>query len=214
MSGRNDRTTNRLAHALGWAGLGLGVMYVAVRMNRHRSDRGHEGPLSLRTAVTINRPRQEVYRYWHDFENLPRFMAHLESVETIGDGYSRWRARGPIKTVEWEAEIVEDRRDELIAWRSTPGALVGNSGSVRFSDAPGGRGTEVRVNLAYDPPGGRAGLVFARLLGEHPEQQVRDDLRRFKQVVETGEVVRSEGSPEGTRALRQAMQRPAQPVPM
>ncbi|MGS2641315.1 SRPBCC family protein [Streptosporangium sp. LJ11] len=214
MSGKNDRTTNRLARALGWAGLGLGLGYAAVRMNRHRPDRGREGPMSLRAAITINRPRPEVYRYWHDFENLPRFMTHLDSVETTGDGHSHWKARGPLKPVEWDAEIVEDRSDELIAWRSLPGALVGNSGSVRFADAPGGRGTEVRVNLAYDPPGGRAGLAFARILGEHPEQQVRDDLRRFKQVLETGEVVRSEGSPEGTRALRQAMQRPAQPVPL
>ncbi|WP_329083448.1 MULTISPECIES: SRPBCC family protein [unclassified Streptosporangium] len=187
-------------------------LYTAIRA--WHSERGHEGPMSLHAAITINRPRQEVYRYWHDFENLPRFMTHLESVEMTGDGHSHWKARGPVKTVEWDAEIVDDRSDELIAWRSMPGALVGNSGSVRFSDAPGGRGTEVRVNLAYAPPGGRAGLAFARLLGEHPEQQVRDDLRRFKQVVETGEVVRSEGSPEGTRALRQAMQRPAQPVPM
>ncbi|WP_436757420.1 SRPBCC family protein [Streptosporangium sp. V21-05] len=214
MSGANDRATNRLTRALGWAGMGLGVGYTAVRLNRRRSDHGHTGPLGLRAAITINRPRQEVYLYWHDFENLPRFMTHLESVETTGDGHSHWKATGPLKPVEWDAEIVEDRSGELIAWRSMPGALVGNSGSVRFADAPGGRGTEVRVNLMYDPPGGRAGMAFAKLLGEHPEQQVRDDLRRFKQVLETGEVVRSEGSPEGTRALRQAMQRPAQPVPL
>ncbi|MFF3437225.1 SRPBCC family protein [Streptosporangium sp. NPDC002721] len=211
---KHDRTTDRLVRALGWTGLGLGVAYTAMRMNRRRSGRGHGGPLSLHAAVTINLPRQQVYRYWHDFENLPRFMTHLESVETTGDGRSHWKARGPLKPVEWDAEIAEDRPGELIAWRSLPGALVGNSGSVRFRDAPGGRGTEVRVNLAYDPPGGKAGMAFARLLGEHPEQQVRDDLRRFKQVLETGEVVRSEGSPEGTRALRQAMQRPAQPVPL
>ncbi|MEU8382830.1 SRPBCC family protein [Streptosporangium sp. NPDC048865] len=212
MSGKNDHTTHRLARTLGWTGLGLGLGYTAIRMTRRRPDHGHTGPMSLHAAVTINRPRQQVYRFWHDFENLPRFMTHLESVETAHDGHSHWKARGPLKPVEWDAEIVEDRTDELIAWRSLPGALVGNSGSVRFSDAPGGRGTEVRVNLAYDPPGGKAGLAFAKLLGEHPEQQVRDDLRRFKQVLETGEVVRSEGSPEGTRALRQAMQRPAQPV--
>ncbi|GAA3408353.1 SRPBCC family protein [Streptosporangium vulgare] len=193
------------------AGITAIDLYTALRANRRRP---HKGPMSLHAAITINRPRQEVYRYWHDFENLPSFMTHLEAVETTGDGHSHWKARGPVKTVEWDAEIVEDRSDELIAWRSMPGALVGNSGSVRFRDAPGGRGTEVRVNLAYVPPGGKAGLAFARLLGEHPEQQVRDDLRRFKQVLETGEVVRSEGSPEGTRALRQAMQRPAQPVPL
>jgi uncharacterized membrane protein len=132
---------------------------------------------------------------------------------TTADGVTHWTARGPAgKAVEWDAEIVEDLRDEVISWRSTSTALVPNSGTVRFSEAPGGRGTEVRVHLRYDPPGGRAGLALARLLGEHPEQQVRDDLRRFKQVMETGEVVRSEGSPEGTRAVRRLRRRPAQPV--
>lgn len=199
------------------AGITAVDMYTAVRANRPREDQGEDGrderTMSLHAAITINRPREEVYRYWRDFENLPRFMAHLESVEMTGGGRSHWKARAPLKkTVEWEAEIVEDRSGELIAWRSMEGARVGNSGSVRFSDAPGGRGTEMRVNLVYDPPGGKIGMTLARLLGEHPEQQVRDDLRRFKQVVETGEVVRSEGSPEGTRAVRQVMQRPAQPV--
>jgi uncharacterized membrane protein len=195
------------------AGITAVDLYTAVRANRSRGSRRKEHPMDLHAAITINRPREEVYRHWHDFENLPRFMAHLESVETAGDGRSRWKARGPLKkTVEWEAEIVEDRPGELIAWRSTKGALAGNSGSVRFSDAPGGRGTEVRVKLVYDPPGGKVGMALARLLGEHPEQQVRDDLRRFKQVMETGEVVRSEGSPEGTLTSRQVRQRPAQPA--
>ncbi|AWS48393.1 cyclase [Streptosporangium sp. 'caverna'] len=175
-----------------------------------------EHPMDLHAAITINRPREEVYRYWRDVENLPRFMTHLESVETTGDGRSHWKAKGPLKrTVEWEAEIVEDNPGELISWRSLKGALVGNRGFVHFSDAPGGRGTEVRVKLIYDLPGGKvgtAGMALARLLGEHPEQQVRDDLRRFKQVMETGEVVRSEGSPEGTLTSRQVRQRPAQPA--
>jgi uncharacterized membrane protein len=205
------------------AGITAIDLYTAIRANPSREDRRSEAgksedgrserTMNLHAAITINRPREEVYLYWRDFENLPRFMAHLESVETTGDGHSRWKVRGPLKkTLKWEAEIVEDRSSELITWRSTKGVLAGNRGSVRFSDAPGGRGTEVRVDLAYDPPGGKVGLAFAKLLGEHPEQQVRDDLRRFKQVMETGEVVRSEGSPEGTRALRQVRQRPAQPV--
>ncbi|MEV7969547.1 SRPBCC family protein [Sphaerisporangium sp. NPDC088356] len=195
------------------AGLTAVDLYTAMRANRRR--RGIQAPsvMSLHAAITVYRPRQEVYDFWHDFENLPRFMAHLESVETIGGGYSHWRASAPAgRCIEWDAEIVEDRPGELIAWRSTESAAVRNRGSVSFTDAPGGRGTEVRVEIEYDPPGGKVGLAFARLLGEHPEQQVRDDLRRFKQVMETGEVVRSEGSPEGIRALRQVMQRPAQPV--
>ncbi|MET8053023.1 SRPBCC family protein [Streptosporangium sp. NPDC005286] len=185
----------------------------AIRASRHRPEEGSARWMSLHAAVTINRPREDVYRYWRDFENLPRFMAHLESVRTIGDGRSHWKVKGPAKkAIEWEAVIVEDRSGEVITWRSTGKATVDNSGSVRFTDAPGGRGTEVRVNLRYAPPGGKVGAAFARLLGEHPEQQVRDDLRRFKQVMETGEVVRSEGSLEGAHALRHAVQRPAQPV--
>ncbi|WP_214412493.1 SRPBCC family protein [Sphaerisporangium fuscum] len=187
-------------------------LYTAMRAYRYEPRRA-EGPMHLRAAITVNSSRQEVYAMWRDLENLPRFMAHLESVQMIGDGLSRWRAKGPAtKTIQWEAEFIEDRPGELIAWRSTRGSAIGNSGRVRFADAPGGRGTEVRVEITYDAPGGKVALALARLLGEHPEQQVRDDLRRFKQVMEIGEVIRSEGSPEGTRALRQVRQRPAQPM--
>ncbi|GGT00041.1 hypothetical protein GCM10010156_67660 [Planobispora rosea] len=195
-------------------------VYTAARAARRRSRPGSpeveqvaRRGMNLHAAVTVNRPRREVYRRWRDVENLPGFMAHLESVSTTADGRSHWRARGPAGTaVTWNAKVVEDRPDELISWKSA-GGVVGVTGSVRFADAPGGRGTEIHVDLSYRLPTGRAGLLLARLTGEHPEQQVRDDLRRFKQVMETGEVVRSEGSPEGTRALRQARQRPARPVP-
>ncbi|MEU6410378.1 SRPBCC family protein [Microbispora sp. NPDC046933] len=193
------------------AATGAGA-YAATRAWVRRPEAAPGEGMDLHAAVTVKRPRDEVYRFWHGFEQLSAFMAHVESVTTVG-GVTHWTARGPAgKAVEWDARIVEDLRDEVISWRSTRAALVPNSGSVRFRDAPGGRGTEVRVHLRYDPPGGRAGLAVARLLGEHPEQQVRDDLRRFKQVMETGEVVRSEGSPEGARALRQLRRRPAQPV--
>jgi uncharacterized membrane protein len=134
-------------------------------------------------------------------------------VQVIDQRRSHWTARGPVgKAIEWDARIVDDRPGSLIVWRSSDGATVRNSGSVRFADAPGGRGTEVHVELRFDPPGGVVGAAFARLLGEHPDQQIRDDLRRFKQVLETGEVVRSEGSPEGVHGIRQLRQRPAQPV--
>ncbi|GAA4568623.1 SRPBCC family protein [Planotetraspora kaengkrachanensis] len=186
--------------------------YAALRIRRARGRAADTAERELRAAITVKRPREEVYRFWHDFENFPRFMAHVDSVR-MSDGQTHWRVRGPAtKAVEWDAEIIDDRPGELIAWRSTGGSLVPNSGVVRFTDAPGGRGTEVRVQLCYHMPAGRLGGALAKLTGEHPEQQVRDDLRRFKQVMETGEVVRSEGSPEGTRALRQAFQRRAQPV--
>jgi uncharacterized membrane protein len=209
-AGWRDRRVMATAAAV--AGITAVDLYVAACGARRRPAMEGGHPMRLHASITINRPRPEVYRYWRDFENLPRFMIHLESVEMIGDGLWHWKARGPLKSVEWDAQVVDDRPNELIAWRSTHGATVENGGRVRFADAPGGRGTEVRVHLEYGVPAGRLGAVFARLLGEHPEQQVRDDLRRFKQIMETGEVVRSEGSPEGTRAFRQIRQRPAQPV--
>ena len=163
--------------------------------------------------MTVNRSVEEAYAFWRDLSRLPSFMAHLDSVKTDGDGRSHWVANAPAGTaVEWDAEIVEDVVGELVVWRSVEVAEVTNSGAVRFRTAPGGRGTEVRVELTYEPPAGALGVAVARLLGEEPQQQVEDDLRRFKQVIETGEVVRSEGTPEGHRARRQLRQRPARPI--
>jgi uncharacterized membrane protein len=207
------RTGPRRGRAMAATAVVAGVtavdMYAAVRGRR----RPLTGPMTLRAAITVKHPPEEVYRFWRDLENLPRFMMHLQSVRLIDERRSHWTARGPVgKAIGWDAEIIDDRPGELISWRSTEDATVPNGGFVRFTGAPGGRGTEVRVELHYDPPGGMAGAALARLLGEHPDQQVRDDLRRFKQVMETGEVVRSEGSPEGVHAIRQLRQRPAQPV--
>jgi uncharacterized membrane protein len=169
--------------------------------------------MQAKTAITIKRPVEEVYRYWRDLTNLPSFMIHLESVEPAEGGRTHWTANAPAgRTVEWDAEVVEDTPNQRIAWRSLEGSQVANSGSVSFTPAPGEGGTEVRVELSYDPPGGALGKVVAKLFGEEPQQQVTDDLRRLKQVLETGEVVLSEGSPEGTRFARLAKQRPAQPV--
>jgi uncharacterized membrane protein len=169
--------------------------------------------MQARSAVTIRHPVEVVYGFWRDLTNLPSFMSHLESVKPSGDRRSHWTANAPAgATVDWDAEIVEDTPNRRIAWRSLEGSKVANSGSVTFTPAPGGRGTEVRVELTYDPPGGALGKVVAKLFGEEPQQQVSDDLRRLKQVLETGQVVVSEGSPEGTRFLRLLKQRPAQPV--
>jgi uncharacterized membrane protein len=135
-------------------------------------------------------------------------------VTVLGQNRSRWTAKAPAgRQVSWEAEIIADRAEELIAWRSVEDADVATTGRVRFQPAPGDRGTEVHVAIEYRPPAGRLGSVVAKLLGESPHQQIRDDLRRFKQVLETGEVVVSDGSPEGTKASRQLRQRPAQPLP-
>jgi uncharacterized membrane protein len=146
-------------------------------------------------SITINKEPEEIYRFWRALPNLPKFMAHLESVETLGDRRSRWTVRGPVGLkIEWEAEIVEDRPGERIAWRSLEGADVKNSGEVRFVPAPGGRGTEVHVALRYDAPAGAVGQAIAVLFGKEPAQQIQGDLRRLKQVIETGEVVHSDAS--------------------
>jgi uncharacterized membrane protein len=161
------------------------------------ADRG----IKVEQSITINKSPEEVYRFWRRFENLPRFMKHLESVTTTGEGRSHWVARAPAgTTVQWDAEIYNEKEGELIAWRSLDGADVDNAGSVRFEPAEGGQGTTVRVTLRYDPPGGALGATFARLFGENPEQQIEEDLRRFKQVMETGEVTTTEGQSSGRAA--------------
>ena len=156
--------------------------------------RARQRGVRVERTETINRSIDEVYQFWRNFENLPRFMRHLESVEVIGERRSRWRAKGPAGlTVEWEAETLQDRENEWIAWRSVEGSQVENSGSVRFARAPGARGTEIRVQLLYVPPAGAIGRGIAWLFGEEPAQQIREDLHRFKQLMETGEIPLSDG---------------------
>jgi uncharacterized membrane protein len=168
------------------------------------------GPVSAVTTLVINRPARELYDRWRDFERLPEFMHHLEAVHVTGERRSHWVAKAPAgMSVEWDAEITEDVPGERIAWRSLEGADVENSGSVSFVEAAGGRGTVVRVELTYSPPGGVLGKWGARLFGEEPEQQALSDLRRFKQLMETGEVMLSDGSLVGTGVTEQ---RPAQPA--
>ncbi|MDP8921647.1 MAG: SRPBCC family protein [Chloroflexota bacterium] len=196
--GRRNQGRGRLVAATaavaGIAGLDL---YDATRLTRAQRGGGDRGR-HVTKAITVNRPPDEVYRFWRSFENFPRFMDHLESVQASGDGRSHWKARGPAGTiVEWDAEIVEDRPNELIAWRSVGGSDVENAGAVRFVRAPGGRGTEVRVELDYNPPGGAVGAAVASLFGKEPAQEMSADLRAFKQIMELGEVIQSEASLAG-----------------
>jgi uncharacterized membrane protein len=156
------------------------------------------GAIPIVAALAVDRSPEDLYRYWRDFTNLPRFMTHLESVELTGDRRSHWKARGPAgSSVEWDAEITEDRPNEFIAWRSIEGADVDNEGSVRFAPAPGGRGTFVTVEMQYRPPMGTLGAAVAAWFGEDPTQTVKMDLRRFKQVMETGEAITTQGQPAG-----------------
>jgi uncharacterized membrane protein len=151
--------------------------------------------VQVKTSITVNRPLDEVYAYWHDFQNLPTFMSHLESVQVTGLGRSHWKTKGPAgSSVEWDAEIIEEVPNRIIAWRSLEGADVANNGRVVFNEAPGSRGTELHVELVYNPPGGAVGKLIAKLFGEAPDQQIRADLRKFKQVMEVGEVVHSDAS--------------------
>ncbi len=167
-----------------------------------------DGIVRVRKAVTVDRSLEDTYAFWRNLENLPRFMRHLESVRVIDERRSVWRAWAPGgTTVKWIAEITEDRPNERLAWRSVEGSQVRNAGTVTFTRATGDRGTVVTAELEYDPPAGSVGARIARLFGEEPTQQVPEDLRRFKQVIETGEVVVS----EATRVSNGLKQRAAQP---
>lgn len=160
---------------------------------------GHEG-IRVERAVTINRPKAELYRMWRDFENLPRFMKHLESVQVDPNdhGQSHWVAKAPLgKKVEWNAAVIEERENELLVWKSLPGSMVESMGHVEFLDAPAGRGTIVRVSMEYNPPAGSLGAAFAKLLREEPALQIKNDLRHFKQIMEAGEIPTIEGQPSG-----------------
>ena len=169
--------------------------------------------MDLRATTTIRRPQAEVYRFWRQLENLPTFMAHLDKVEAAGERRSRWTASAPFgRTVEWDAEIEDEVPPEKIGWRSVGDADVPNRGKAWFTPAPDGESTEVHVLLVYDIPGGDLGKAVAKYFGEEPHQQLDDDLRRLKQVLEAGEVVRSEGAPWGKRARQEFPQRPAQPL--
>ncbi|HEU5102298.1 MAG TPA: SRPBCC family protein [Roseiflexaceae bacterium] len=182
--------------------------YKALGMTTARSA---SDPLRVEKSLTIERPAEDLYRFWRDFANLPRFMKHLESVSVSGERRSHWVARGPAgTTIAWDAEMSEDRPNELIAWRSLPGADVENAGSVRFEPATGGRGTLVRVVFDYTPPAGALGAAVAKLFGEEPRQQVEGDLRRFKNIMEAGEIPTTSGQPEGKRSALGAALKPEQ----
>ena len=174
------------------------VFYQMLGINRSEVN-GHEG-IRVERSVTVNRPQAELYQMWRDFENLPRFMKHLESVQVDESdrGRSHWVATAPLgKTVEWDAEVIEERENELLVWKSLPGSMVESMGRVEFIDAPAGRGTIVRVSMEYNPPAGSLGAAFAKLLREEPGMQIKNDLRHFKQVAEAGEIPTVDGQSSG-----------------
>lgn len=208
---------------LGWAALGGALayrgssghchMYEAFGVNT--SERGYEKgtgskagvpyELGIRVdhEVRIARPAEELYRFWRNFENLPRFMSHVESIHEKDNEISHWCVLGPAGLkVEWDAEIVNEIENKLIGWRSLPGSQVDNGGSVHFDATPDGNGTVVRVSLQYNPPAGSVGARISKMLGEDPEVMIREDLQRFKELMETGSVAAasSKQRPTGTES--------------
>ena len=187
----------------------LAVTALDVIAARQLSSNGKQG-IHARASCIVNREPDEVYSFWRQFQNFPRFMRHVESVEDLGEGCYHWVVKGPAgMTVEWDATIVADVPGEVITWRSLENSDVDNAGAVRFERTPGGRGTLVKVNFEYNPIGGVLGAAVAKLFGEEPNQQLDDDLRRFKQVMEIGEVVVSDATLYGTGYFDQRPARPA-----
>lgn len=177
-------------------GVAAADVFMARRMSQH--DRLGTRKIHLRETVIIERSAEDLYEFWRHFDRLPIIMNHLESVEMIGWNRSRWVAKAPAGMhVEWDAEIINEHKNQLIAWRSLEGADIENAGTVRFEPAPGGRGTLVKVEIDYLPPAGKIGAKIAKLFGENPEKQISLDLRRFKQLMETGEIARTEGQSAG-----------------
>jgi uncharacterized membrane protein len=178
-------------------------LYHALGANTAEEERGPMDSVPAQTgvrveeAVTVNRTPEELFRFWRDYSNLPKFMADVESV--TGQGvHSHWVARGPLgRTLQWDAEIHNEIPGELIAWRSLDGGDLDTAGSVHFTAAPGGRGTVVRINQKFDPPGGKLGIAVAKLLGRDPAGQIRESLSRFKQLMEAGEIATTQGQPSG-----------------
>ena len=149
---------------------------------------GGQGSSVVGRAVTINRPAAELYAYFRDFTNLPHFMENVVSIAVRDDAVSHWTVKAPAgATVSWDARVTRDEPGRVVEWTSEPGADVANSGRIEFRDA-GERGTVVTVTIAYDPPGGATGRIIAKMFQREPAIQARRDLRRFKQLMETGEI--------------------------
>ncbi|CAN5331740.1 SRPBCC family protein [soil metagenome] len=176
-------------------------IYDAAEFSTAESGETRPTRIHVQKSVTINKSQSELYIFWRNFENLPQFMNHLEYVKTTGEKTSHWRAKAPLGySVEWDAELTSDVENEKIGWKSAEISEVPNSGTVEFLPTRN-RGTEVRVTLTYEPPAGKIGSLVAKLFGEEPSQQVAEDLRRFKRLMETGLIMKIEGQPSGREAL-------------
>lgn len=214
----NDRRDGAIA---GLAGLGLAVgsiaigAYLTTRQDRRKKHPDDSPGYTMRQdfgaydvtgrTVTIDKPRSELFAFFRDFQNLPQFMENLEAIEPTGQsGRNVWKIKAPLgRTVDVETEIAREEQDELIAWRSVEGSDIDTEGRVKFRDAPGDRGTQVQLIIAYKPPAGEVGRLAAKLFQREPAVQARHDLKRFKMLMETGEIATSARRKEDTRAAKQ-----------
>src|SRR5687768_6126045 len=170
--------------------------------NASEHERDIARDVHIEKSIIIDKSPEELYSFWRDFENLPRFMDHLESVNSVGFNRWHWVAKGPVGIrPEWDAEIYNEKPNELIAWRSLDGTVT-NAGSVHFEPAAGERGTQVKVVLNYNAPGGKVSALLAKLFGQEPGQMIEGDLRKLKQILETGETASVEGQPSGREAVK------------
>jgi uncharacterized membrane protein len=168
----------------------------------------------VHVSYTINQPVEQVWKFWRNLENLPRFMSHLESVRPTSPRYSYWTARSPLgNRVSWHAEIIDERENHYLVWQSLPGSDIENVGSVELRPAPGNRGTEIHVTTDYRPPGGKLAEAVASLFGGLLQQQVREDVRHFKQLMEAGEIPTTEGQPHGRRSALMKVAKAARQQP-
>jgi uncharacterized membrane protein len=198
LMGLKDRSLRGVLMAL--AGGGLLYQGATHQSTIHKVQEavGLESTIKVEKTVTIQKSAAELYNYWHNFENLPTFMKHLKSVTVLDSNRSHWVVNAPLGAkIEWDAEIIKDEPDRLIAWASVENADVSNSGFVRFQPATGDRGTIVKVVIEYEPVGGAIASAIAKLFGEEPEQQIGDELNRFKQLMEAGEIATIENQPQG-----------------
>ncbi len=176
------------------------------------TNRSQNEHYNARTSVLVNARPEEAFRFWHNFEQLPLFMNHIDSVSSIGDGRYRWVALGPMgMRIRWDAEITQDSEPRVIAWRSLPASEIETSGEVRFEEALGKRGTVVTADIRYRPPARAAGNIIAKLFGKHPHFLIEQDLRRFKALIETGEIPTTEGQSHGPRSAVAAAARMVNP---
>lgn len=175
-----------------------GVTSLDVYCGRELASRRKPSPLYVRSSIAVDRPPEELYRFWRDLQNLPRVMPHLKSVQALEGNRTHWVAAGPRGvSVEWDSELIDDKPNVLLAWRSVEESAVFNAGSAYFEPAPAGRGTLVTVELLYDPPAGSFVASVANLLSREAGQDIRADLRAFKQLMETGGIATTERLPSG-----------------